>query len=210
MNDPAPKPVAPVAPAPYERAEVTQLLQAAAAGDAGATDALLPVVYDELRRLAGAMMAQERPGQTLQPTALVHEAYLKLIGGADLSWQNRGHFFGAAARAMRQILIDRARRQKVALAARESIGNELVVEGSDSFGGANDADDLIALDGAMNELRTRDERQHEIVMLRYFAGLTIEQAALAMDLSASTVKNEWAWARAWLLRRMELARSGKP
>jgi RNA polymerase sigma factor (TIGR02999 family) len=184
---------------------VTRLLEDAAAGHTGATDALLPVVYDELRRLAGALMSHEKPGQTLQPTALVHEAYLKLIGSADLSWQNRAHFFGAAARAMRQILIDRARRVKVARAAREAIGNEFLVEGG-SFGSANDADDLLALDLAMEELRTRDERQHEIVMLRYFAGLTIEQTASAMDLSTGTIKNEWAWARAWLLRRIELAR----
>ncbi len=186
---------------------VTQLLDAAAAGELGATDALLPVVYEELRRLAGALMSKERPGQTLQPTALVHEAYLKLIGSADLSWQNRAHFFGAAARAMRQILIDRARRVKAAGAARDAMENELIVEGG-SFGAANDAEDLLALDSAMDELRGRDERQHEVVMLRYFAGLTIEQTASAMELSTGTVKNEWAWARAWLLRQMEVARGG--
>lgn len=184
---------------------VTQLLEAAAAGQAGATDALLPVVYDELRRLAAALMSRERAGQTLQPTALVHEAYLKLVGSADLNWQNRAHFFGAAARAMRQILIDRARRMKVARGAREAIENELLVDAG-SFGMANDADELLELDRAMDELRGRDERQHEIVMLRYFAGLTIEQTAAAMDLSTGTVKSEWSWARAWLLRKLETAR----
>lgn len=189
-------------------AEVTRLLEAASAGREGATEALLPVVYDELRRLAAALMSRERPGQTLQPTALVHEAYLKLIGSAELNWQNRAHFFGAAARAMRQILIDRARRVKAARAAREAAEQEFLVEAG-SFGSANDADDLLALDRAMDDLRQRDERQHEVVMLRYFAGLTIEQTASAMQLSTGTVKNEWAWARAWLLRRMELARGGQ-
>jgi RNA polymerase sigma factor (TIGR02999 family) len=185
---------------------VTQLLSAAARGERHASDALLPLVYDELRRLAGALMRQERPGQTLQPTALVHEAYLRLVGSADVAWDSRAHFFGAAALSMRRLLIDRARRVKAAKANREGDVEEITVE-ADSFGPTQDSEDLLVLDAALDDLKARDERQHEVVMLRYFAGLTIEQTAAAMSLSTGTVKNEWTYARAWLLHQIEKRRA---
>jgi RNA polymerase sigma factor (TIGR02999 family) len=187
---------------------VTVLLQAAAAGDTQASEALFPVVYDELRRIAGALMSRERAGHTLQPTALVHEAYVRLVG-AETTWQNKAHFFGAAARAMRHILIDRARHVKATRVKAGAIEHEDMLPTIDSTapGGVSDAaGDLLLLDTSMESLRQRDERQHEVVMLRFFAGLTIEQTALAMGLSTGTVKNEWTYARAWLLREMERAR----
>lgn len=185
--------------------QVTRLLDAAGRGEAWASEQLLPVVYDELRRMASALMSREKPGQTLQPTALVHEAYLRLIGPKNVSWQNRGHFFGAAALAMRRILIDRARHVKAMRMPKTTLNEEFVVD-ADSFGGPSDVDDLIYLDEAMRELYSKDERQHEVVMLRYFAGLTIEQTAEAMGLGISTVKNEWTYARAWLLHQVDKRR----
>ena len=189
--------------------QVTILLQAAAAGDTQAAEALFPVVYDELRRIAGALMSRERAGHTLQPTALVHEAYVKLVG-AETTWQNKAHFFGAAARAMRHILIDRARHVKATRVKSVGVESEGMLPTIDSTapGGVSDAaGDLLLLDSSMESLKQRDERQHEVVMLRFFAGLTIEQTALAMGLSTGTVKNEWMYARAWLLREMDRARS---
>lgn len=185
--------------------QVTQLLDAAGRGERWASEQLLPVVYDELRRMASGLMSREKPGQTLQPTALVHEAYLRLIGPKNVSWQNRGHFFGAAALAMRRILIDRARHVKAMRMPKTTLNEEFTVD-AESFGGASDVDDLIYLDEAMRELYSKDERQHEVVMLRYFAGLTIEQTAEAMGLGISTVKNEWTYARAWLLHQIDKRR----
>ena len=188
--------------------QVTVLLRAAAEGDSRAGDALFPLVYEELRRIAGGLMRHERAGHTLQPTALVHEAYVRLVG-AETTWQNKAHFFGAAARAMRHILIDRARHVKAARALAGAMPPEdmLPTIGSTAPGSAADAaTDLLLLDSSMESLRVRDDRQHDVVMLRFFAGLTIEQTALAMGLSAGTIKNEWSYARAWLLREMERAR----
>lgn len=193
------------------REDVTRCLNHAAGGDRKATDELLALVYDELRRMAASIVEKDKENarRTLQPTALVHEAYLRLIGPGDLTWQNRAHFFGAAARAMRRILIDRARSARsarggrlrdAALPAESVLGPEAEVP--------DDSDDLISLDGALESLRQRDERQHEVVMLRYFGGLTVEQAAEVMSVSAATVKNEWSYARAWLLREMEKRRAG--
>lgn len=199
---------------PKDPAQITRLLDAAAAGQPRATDELLPIVYEELRRVAGAMMAREKPGMTLQPTALVHEAYMRLLGpsAANVTWQNRAHFFGAAATAMRRILIDRARHVKsariattgmdtdhIALGGEFAAGEDAARPGTDTAAGA---EQLLALDEALQELAARDKRQHDVVMLRYFAGLTIEQTAEALGLSAGTVKNEWTYARAWLLHRM--------
>jgi RNA polymerase sigma factor (TIGR02999 family) len=177
------------------------------------------VVYDELRRLAGSMMRNERSGHTLQPTALVHEAYLRLIGPAKVSWENRAHFFGAAALAMRRILIDRARHIQSTRVERNAapISSAVLGAGAGAPSGAppsgidleRDADELVHLDGAMESLRRKDDRQHEVVMLRYFAGLTIDQTALAMGLSTGTVKNEWSYARAWLLREIDRRRTGE-
>jgi RNA polymerase sigma factor (TIGR02999 family) len=192
----------------HPQTNITQLLEAAARGDRQASEQLLPVVYEDLRRLASALMARERsPGMhTLQPTALVHEAYLRLVGGADVSWDNRAHFFAAAATAMRRILIDRARHIR---AARIPIAHGADSDMAPEPGTATlpaDPDELLALDAAMVSLQARDERQHSVVMLRYFAGLTIEQTASALGVSTGTVKNDWTFARAWLLREMDRRR----
>ncbi len=183
------------------RAQVTQLLELAGSGDSRANEELLPLVYDELRRLARSQLKNEPTGQTLQATALVHEAYMRLVGDADVRWENRAHFFGAAARAMRRILVDRARhrgRQKRG-GDRERV--ELGDHAADSPTGGGT--DLVALDGALARLEAEDPRKAEVVMLRYFAGLSIEETASALSLSTATVKNEWAFARAWLKRELE-------
>lgn len=183
---------------------VTQLLDAAASGDTLATERLFPVVFDELRRMAAGLMSREAGPHTLQPTALVNEAYLRLVGSREVAWQNRAHFFGAAALAMRRILIDRARHVKATRPRAGSIEEESALPTLDSNGPRERAaEDLIALDGALERLRARDQRQHDVVMLRFFAGLTVEQTGEALALSASTVKNEWAYARAWLMREIE-------
>jgi RNA polymerase sigma factor (TIGR02999 family) len=180
--------------------EVTQLLAAAGAGDSKAAAELLPLVYDELRKLARARMGAERSQQTLQPTALVHEAYLRLVGDQDIKWTNRGHFFGAAARAMRRILVDRARQ-------RESLkrgGDRQRVDGelAESATVEPPAEQVIALDGALERLAAFGQRRVDVVMLRYFAGLSVEETAAALGVSEGTVKNEWRFARAWLRREL--------
>ncbi len=185
-------------PAPHN---VTLLLDRVARGDEAAADRLIPLVYDELRALAGAQLAREadQGGVTLSPTALVHEAYVKLVGGTAGTFENRRHFFGSAARAMRQVLVDRARRHgdlkhggRVARAALDE--ERLAAE--------PEAQETIALDRALTALEAKDPRQAEIVLLRFFAGLSIEQTAGAMGLSPATIKNEWAYARAWLRREV--------
>ena len=178
---------------------VTQLLDAAAAGDGAAAAALLPLVYAELRRLAADLLARERPGQTLQPTALVHEAYLRLVGN-DLppDWHGRGHFFGAAARSMRQILVDSAR----AKAAEKRGGRR----GRVPLDALPDppaptppaADDLLALDEALTRLAAHDPAKARLVELRYFAGLSVADAAGVLGVSEATAKRHWVYARAWL------------
>jgi RNA polymerase sigma factor (TIGR02999 family) len=182
-----------------ELTHVTRLLIAMGGGEECAAEELLPLVYDELRSLARSQMAREGSPQTLQPTALVHEAYLRLVGDREIKWNSRRHFFAAAAQAMRRILVESARkRQQLKRGGgrqREDVfDTPIAVE--------PDADHLIELDDALALLDARDPRKAEIVMLRYFAGLTIEQTALAMDLSPATVKNEWSYARAWLFRQM--------
>lgn len=191
--------------------EVTRLLDAAQGGDRLAADQILPIVYDELKRLAGSMMRSERPGHTLQPTALVHEAFLRLVGPEGSSWENRAHFFGAAALAMRRILIDRARHVKSTRVERNAAPIVSTIMSEHPGAGPDperDADELIALDGALDALRARDQRRHDVVMLRYFAGLTIEQAAMSLGVSVGTVKNDWTFARAWLLREIERRTAG--
>ncbi len=163
------------------------------------SDELLPLVYDQLRRLAAKQMSNEIPGQTLQPTALVHEAYLQLIGGTDIRWENRGHFFAAAARAMRQILINRAKRKKTGKHGgdhqRQAFQDDvLLVEPP--------AERLLALDEALKRLEEIDQRPAQIVMLRFFAGLSIEETAKSLGLSAATVSRDWEFARTWLHREM--------
>ncbi len=176
--------------------EVTLLLDAAASGDPKAAADLLPLVYDELRKLAAARMVPESPDHTLQPTALVHEAYLRLVGNdADRPWNGRGHFFAAAAEAMRRILVDNARRKQT---EKHGGGHRRVDLADVEPAGEGPDLDLIALDEALNRLAVSDPRKAELVQLRYFAGLTIEQAARALGISTSTADNDWAYAKSWL------------
>ena len=199
---------------PHESAlrhEVTLALEAMHRGDANAADQLLQLVYDELRDLARSRMAKEPAGgagMTLDATALVHEAYLRVTGGdkdkPPQPWQGRGHFFGAAALAMRRILVERARHRK---RIRHGGGRDRVELSDDHVPAAaespdHDGTDLIALDEALTKLERFDPRKAKIVSLRYFAGLSIEETAAAMDLSPATVKSDWAFARAWLHREL--------
>jgi RNA polymerase sigma factor (TIGR02999 family) len=181
--------------------DVTRILSAIEHGDAGAAEQLLPLVYEELRKLAAQKMAQEAPGQTLQATALVHEAYLRLVEADTAAhWNSRGHFFAAAAEAMRRILIERARGK-----ARGKRGGDRRRVDLDLVEPAADVprDDLLALDEALAKLERKDPRKAALVKLRFFAGLTNEQAAAALGISPSTADNDWAYARAWL--RLEVA-----
>jgi RNA polymerase sigma factor (TIGR02999 family) len=181
--------------------DVTQILSQIEDGDATAAERLLPLVYAQLRQLAAARLSHEKPGQTLQPTALVHEAYLRLVDQASQPrWENSRHFFGAAAEAMRRILIERARhkqtqkrggqRERVDLAEIEPAVLPMA------------CDDLLGLDEALEKLHRDHPRQAELVKLRFFAGLTISQAAQALGISTSTAENDWAYARSWL--RLEM------
>jgi len=176
--------------------DVTQLLHAIAHGEPHAANQLLPLVYDELRKLAAAKMAQEAPGQTLQATALVHEAYLRLVGqSADQHWDGRGHFFASAAEAMRRILIERARHKK----SQKAGGGRRRVDLADVEPEiAEPHEDLLALDEALEQLAVKDKRKADLVKLRFFAGLTNEQAADVLGISSSTADNDWAYARSWL------------
>jgi RNA polymerase sigma factor (TIGR02999 family) len=176
--------------------EVTRILDALQQGDAQAAAQLLPLVYDELRRLAAQRLTHEKPGQTLEATALVHEAYLRLVGKGDAPhWDGRGHFFAAAAEAMRRILVERARHKQTQKAG----GGHRRVDLADVEPAAPESDEeLLALDEALEKLAARDPRKAELVKLRFFAGLTNEQAARALGISASTADNDWAYARAWL------------
>jgi RNA polymerase sigma factor (TIGR02999 family) len=176
--------------------DVTRLLDAAAAGDRLAAADLLPLVYDELRKLAAVRLAAESPDQTLQPTALVHEAYLRLVGPADASrWENRGHFFAAAAEAMRRILVDSARRKRT----HKHGGDRRRVELPDVPAEPDVADErLLALDTALTRLAAEDPVAARVVELRHFAGLSIEDAAITLGLSRATAYRHWTYARAWL------------
>ncbi len=182
--------------------EVTLILNAIEDGDVRAADELLPLVYRELRKLAAQRMKKEKPGQTLQATALVHEAYIRLVGSDDKNWNSRAHFFVAAAEAMRRILIDSARRKKSLKRGgdRKRIDlNEAVLTDDDD----TPSEDIIALDEALEKLAGNDKVRADLVKLRYFAGLTIEQAAQMQGISVTTAKRHWAHARAWLLREIE-------
>jgi len=175
--------------------EVTQLLRAMDGGDAKSADELLPLVYEELRKLAGSKMAREAPGHTLQPTALVHEAWLRLVGGAPPRFNDRAHFFGAAAEAMRRILIDRARRKA---ARRHGGGQQRVDVDEIEITAPAGADELLAVNDALDKFAALDAPKAELVKLRFFAGLTMEQAAAVLGISEPTAKRWWAYARAWL------------
>jgi len=181
--------------------DVTRIINAIEQGDPRATEQLLPLVYDELRLLAAQKMSQEPPGQTLQATALVHEAYLRLAGAEDRTWDNKGHFFKAAAEAMRRILIENARRKK----SPKHGGDRRKMDLDESVlvvGDAVPAENMIALDEALEKLSKRDKVKADVVKLRYFAGLTSEQAAGILRISPTTAKRYWAYSRAWLLREI--------
>jgi RNA polymerase sigma factor (TIGR02999 family) len=173
-------------------------------GNRAALDALTPLVYDELRRLAGAYLRRERHDHTLQSTALVHEAYLKLIDQRNVQWQNRAHFFGVAAQMIRRILVDHARGHQAV--KRGSGAAQLSLDEALSVPGQQRDVNLVALDDALGELEQLDPQQSRVIELRYFAGLSIEETAEVMSISPATVKREWSTARAWLFR--ELNRTG--
>ena len=183
--------------------DFTRLLSSAEQGDPRAADQLLPLVYDELRKLAAQKLAQETPGQTLQATALVHEAYLRLVDGKDLQrWDGRGHFFAAAAEAMRRILIDQARRKHSqkrggALRRVELDDGALLAEPESQA-----AEDLLALDEALQRLEAEDPLKARLVKLRYFAGLPLPEAAAALGVSPATAKRHWVYARSWIYGKL--------
>jgi RNA polymerase sigma factor (TIGR02999 family) len=179
--------------------EVTRILNAIEQGDARAADKLLPLVYEELRRLAARKMSQEPPGQTLQATALVHEAYIRLVGSEARNWNSRTHFFCAAAEAMRRFLIDNARRKQ---RLKRGGGHEKLRLEDAEIAIEAPSEDLIALDEALAKLASADKVKADLVKLRYFAGLTLEQAAGILDLSQTTAKRHWTYARAWLYRHI--------
>jgi RNA polymerase sigma factor (TIGR02999 family) len=180
--------------------EVGRLLTALAEGDPRASEQLFPLVYDELRRLAAQKLARETPGQTLQATDLVHEAYLRLVGDGDVSWDGRGHFFAACAEAMRRILVENARRKRRLKhgggRARQELDEELLAA-------PEPREDLVALDEALNKLAVIDRTAAQLVQMRYFAGLTLPEAARALDIAPRTAGRLWAYARAWLRREVE-------
>ena len=187
-------------PRAYDMSDATIMMAAIEAGDPKAAEQLLVLVYDELRRLAASKLAQEAPGQTLQPTALVHEAWLRLAGNQNASFKDRTHFFRASAEAMRHILIDRARRKKT----ERHGGNYRRVELEEFDLTTPSADEqLLVVNEALEQLALEHPVQAELVKLRYFAGLTNEEVSEVMGISISTVKNYWAFSRAWLLNQIE-------
>lgn len=180
--------------------EVTVFLKAWSGGNREAADRLMTLVYKEMRKLAASYIKNQRPDHTLQPTALVHEAYLKLIDTSEINWQDRAHFFAVAAQTMRNILVDHAR----ASSADKRGGSVQKIALDEAVGFSERQDvDLIDLDEALQKLSEQDELQSRIVELRFFGGLTIEETAEVVKLSPATVKREWAMARAWLFRRMK-------
>jgi RNA polymerase sigma factor (TIGR02999 family) len=176
--------------------EITQLLRQMSAGRGEVADKLVPLVYRELHRVAARQMAREKPGHTLQPTALVHEAYLRLVNKRDLAWQDRMHFFAVAAREMRRVLVDLARlrhaKKRGGMDARQVDLDEVNIYSEENLG------DLLVLNDALDRLAAIDPRQREIVELRFFAGLTVEEVAASLKISTRTVTREWNFAKAWL------------
>jgi RNA polymerase sigma factor (TIGR02999 family) len=184
---------------PTRNSDVTRLLADWSKGDRRALDELLPLVYEELRHLANAYLRRERDGHTLQSTALVHEAFLRLVNQRDVQWHGRAHFFGIAAQMIRRILVDHARAQRAAKRGAGAVRLEL----DEALAVSEQRDlDLIALDEALERLAMMDERQSRIVELRFFAGLSVEDTADVMGISTATVKREWSSARAWLFREI--------
>lgn len=189
--------------------DVTRVLSAIEGGDLNAAERLLPLVYDELRKLAARRLADEAPGQTLQSTALVHEAFLRLVGGgSEVSWDSRGHFFAAAAEAMRRILVENARRKRRLKRGgdrerRPLDGAALVIDDPDG----GQAEELLALDEALDRLAAHDPIKARLVQLRYFTGLKIDDAARVLGISPATADRYWAYARAWL--RLEVSKGSE-
>ena len=183
--------------------DVTRILESIEHGDPQAADELLPLVYGELRKLAAAKMANESPNQTLQPTALVHEAWLRLVGDENPQFANRAHFFSAAAEAMRRILIDKARRKK---AIRHGGDQQRVEINSVDVAALADDEELLAVNEALDKLAAQNKAEAELVKLRYFVGMTLEEAAQVLNISARTADNYWAHARAWLFREIKVQR----
>src|SRR5262245_57611381 len=181
--------------------EVTALLKEWAAGDRAALERLMPIVYGELRRLAASQLRAERREHTLQPTALVHEAYLRLVGQRSVSWANRAHFFAIAAEMMRRILVDHARKRSAAKRNPATVFLEL---GRSETPWGDRPSELLALDAALTELERLDARQAKVVELRFFAGLSVEETAEVVGISTATVKREWRTARAFLQHEIEL------
>jgi len=184
--------------------DVTRILETIGKGDPKAPDELLPLVYDELRRLAAAKMARESAHQTLQPTALVHEAWLRLVGNANPSFDGRAHFFAAAAEAMRRILIDKARRRQ---ARRHGGGQERVDVDDLELSAPGGDDQLLAVNEALDQLAAHNQIEADVVKLRYFVGLTLEEAAEALNISTRTAGSYWAHARAWLFHELKTRKS---
>jgi RNA polymerase sigma factor (TIGR02999 family) len=188
--------------------EITRILSAITEGNAQAAEQLLPLVYDELRSLAALRMVREAPGQTLEPTALVHEAYVRLVDkDHPQQWNSRGHFFAAAAEAMRRILVERARHKQAVKAGgdhrRQRLGDIAAAHGEAEL-------DILALHEALTQLENEDPRRAAVVKLRFFAGLTIDETAQALGISASTADNDWAYARSWLRLALEGDSAGEP
>lgn len=182
-----------------DSSDVTILLNRINEGDTNAPETLLPLVYDELRKLAQSYMQNERGDHTLQATALVHEAFISLVDWENVSWENRAHFFAVAAQVMRKILVNHAVKRK---AQKRDFGQRIELDENVSFSGGSDVD-LIELDEALVALQNFDETQAKIVELRFFGGLTIEETAHALKISPATVKREWAIAKTWLYRRLK-------
>jgi RNA polymerase sigma factor (TIGR02999 family) len=179
--------------------DVTQLLVDWGNGDRDALEELTPLVYDELRRLAARYMRRESPGHTLQPSALVNEAFMRLVDQRDVRWQNRAHFFGVAAQLMRRVLVDCARKR----ASEKRGGGALRVSVSEAAGVARQASEMIALDRALSDLSEMDPRKGRIVEMKFFGGLTTEEVASVLGVTPRTVEREWRAAKAWLHRAVD-------
>jgi RNA polymerase sigma factor (TIGR02999 family) len=186
--------------------DVTRILESIEHGDSKAADELLPLVYEELRKLAASRMANEAPGNTLQPTALVHEAWLRLVGQSNPHFDGRGHFFSAAAEAMRRILIDKARRRR---AIRHGGGQQRLNADELEIAAPADDDQMLAVNEALDRLAAQNKVEAELVKLRYFVGLTLDESAGVLGISSRTADNYWAHARAWLFREIKLENPSK-
>lgn len=186
--------------------DVTRIMLQIEQGDAQAAEQLLPLVYDELRKLAAAKLAHEKPGQTLQATALVHEAYLRMVGDGerDQPWDHRGHFFAAAAESMRRILVDHARRKKSQRQGGDRVRLDIDEAAAIPFA-SEEPDRILAIHDALTVLETESPRKAHLVKLRFFAGMTLEEAASALGVAVPTAKRDWAAARVWLYRRLSEA-----